>query len=486
MHFLANSKVIGRSHQESGEVCQDSVEVLSIGGYYVLTLSDGAGSAARSDEGSNSLVSALTEHFSKNKEIYSLFTLANIQEHVCLVISQVRTKLIARGELNLFHATLVFMVGNQSLVHVFHLGDGAGLVGERISKNEILIHRSDPHNGEFSNETYFFTEDSWQNNLRSFTVKNPAFCVVCSDGVDPFLWDSSKGTRFGFLKPLLNNVISAAGDVVSANKALLNIISDPRADQVTSDDKSIAVMCDVNLGTLDEIEFKDLKKPVVKDQAMLHEALQQAFTNNQNPVADSKSQKKLVTTAKESQQVVKNSPVTKKRGASIYLLFIFLILTLISLLTAALFITDFPPIKNLRDKGKVILRDKNDETLLKENVEAVVIEKNIPKVDPDKSGDKSDDRTSEKKEMPEKKHQGVIKESSEKKVDDADKKIVEKAPSSEKKKLPEKKAKEVTKEITEKKINDADKKIVEKAPSLDLDKDTGIKPNLIDNSLEKK
>jgi hypothetical protein len=446
MHFLAYSKVIGRSHQASGDVCQDAVEVVSIGDFYTLALSDGAGSAARSDEGSNALVSALTEYFSKNKEIYSSFSLENIQEHVCLVISQVRTKLIAKGELNLFHATLVFMVGNQSLVHVFHLGDGAGLVGERISKNEILLHRSDPHNGEFSNETYFFTEDSWQTHLRSFSVKNPEFCIVCSDGVDPFLWDSAKGTRVGFLKPLLNNVLSAAGDIELANKALLSIISDPRADQVTSDDKSLAVMCSSNLGKLDGVVINDLNKPVVKDQAMLNEALHQAFLKNQKPATNPESQKNLVGVARDSKQVVKNPPKNKKSRTYVYLLIIFLILALIVSLATIFFISDSPPIKNIRDKGAVIFRDKNAEALKKENVETIVIDKSVPKTDIDKS----DERTGEKK------------------------------------KLPEKKAKEVIKETAEKKVNDADKKTVEKPSSLDLDKNTVTKPNSIDNSSEKK
>jgi hypothetical protein len=446
MHFLAYSKVIGRSHQASGDVCQDAVEVVSIGDFYTLALSDGAGSAARSDEGSNALVSALTEYFSKNKEIYSSFSLENIQEHVCLVISQVRTKLIAKGELNLFHATLVFMVGNQSLVHVFHLGDGAGLVGERISKNEILLHRSDPHNGEFSNETYFFTEDSWQTHLRSFSVKNPEFCIVCSDGVDPFLWDSAKGTRVGFLKPLLNNVLSAAGDLELANKALFSIISDPRADQVTSDDKSLAVMCSSNLGTLDGVVINDLNKPVVKDQAMLNEALHQAFFKNQKPATNPESQKNLVGVARDSKQIVKNPPKNKKSKTYVYLLIIFLILALIGSLATIFFISDSPPIKNIRDKGAVIFRDKNAEALKKENVETIVIDKSVPKTDIDKS----DERTGEKK------------------------------------KLPEKKAKEVIKETVGKKVNDADKKTVEKPSSLDLDKNTVAKPNSIDNSSEKK
>lgn len=482
MHFLAHSKVIGRSHQASGDVCQDAVEVASVGDFYVLGLSDGAGSAPRSDEGSSALVSALIEYFSKNKEIYSSFSLENIQEHVCLVISQVRTKLIAKGELNLFHATLVFMVGNQSLVHVFHLGDGAGLVGERISKNEILLHRSDPHNGEFSNETYFFTEDSWRNHLRSFSVKNPGFCIVCSDGVDPFLWDSAKGTRIGFLKPLLNQVLSAAGDLDYANRALLSIISDPRADQVTSDDKSLAVMCGSNLGTLDDIEINDLNKPDVKDQAMLNEALNQAFLKNQKPAVNSESQENPVRVVTDSQHIIKNSPKNNKGRGHVYLVIIFLALTLIGLLATVFFISDSPPIKNIRDKGMVIFRDKNADTLKKENVETIVIDKSIPKTDVDKSNE----RTGENKKLPGKNSQEVIKETTEKKVDDADKKISEQSSSGEKKKLPEKKAKEVVKENTEKKVNEADKKTVEKPSSLDFDKNTGIKPNLIDNSSEKK
>lgn len=65
MHFLAYSKVIGRSHQASGDVCQDAVEVVSVSDFFVLGLSDGAGSAPRSDEGSSELVRALTEYFSK-------------------------------------------------------------------------------------------------------------------------------------------------------------------------------------------------------------------------------------------------------------------------------------------------------------------------------------------------------------------------------------------------------------------------------------
>ncbi|MBT8523993.1 protein phosphatase 2C domain-containing protein [Polynucleobacter paneuropaeus] len=261
---IGAAKTVGKSHLTSGAPCQDSVDykLTDSGKCFILALSDGAGSSSKSQVGSDlftrRICSTLEEAFNRLGQI----TDSDLDKIVIEIIQAVRDELHELGDIKDFHATSLIAIGNAKSVRVYHIGDGAALVAERQSKDNFLLHRSEPENGEFANETFFFTLEEWQKKLRIFSVKNPAFCILCSDGVDPFIWDSSTGTRQGFIRPIIIKLLEG-GNSSNANDVLKKVIEDPRTDSVTTDDKSIAVAIrkDLALTKFDKWTFSDKVKP---------------------------------------------------------------------------------------------------------------------------------------------------------------------------------------------------------------------------------
>ena len=272
------AKAVGQSHLTSDTPCQDSVEarVLSEDAY-VIALSDGAGSAVKSHFGSQALVESICSLVGDDLERATAFTAEAIDQSVKNAILAARNKLRPLGIPEDFHATAVIAVGNNDFARIYHIGDGSATIAELSKNGDLLIHRSNPENGEFSNETFFYTQDSWEQHLRIKEIKNPLFIILASDGVDPFIWDN-KGIRMGFVKPLISKLQSFE-EMEIMSKELNDIINDPRTNHVTNDDKSIIVLMNKSLAkkSLDKVKFLDVDPPIYKSAENLENELKLAF-----------------------------------------------------------------------------------------------------------------------------------------------------------------------------------------------------------------
>ncbi|QWD48368.1 protein phosphatase 2C domain-containing protein [Polynucleobacter paneuropaeus] len=277
---VGSAKTIGTSHLASGTVCQDSVETQLVrgGSNFILALSDGAGSSKKSEIGSGLFTKRVCATLNEALSRFNQLTDNELDKIVIKIIAAVRDELVKFGDISDYHATALIAVGSLNQVRIYHIGDGSVLVGEKIGSNKYLLHRSNPENGEFANETFFFTLNSWKEKLRIITVRNPVFCILCSDGVDPFLWDPSSGSRQGFIKPVLKKIIEA-GDSSNANKSLQEIIEDPRTDSVTNDDKSIAIAIsqDIDASKFEKWLFTDKEKPSQKNYDDINKELENAL-----------------------------------------------------------------------------------------------------------------------------------------------------------------------------------------------------------------
>lgn len=196
---------LGKSHEVDEIENQDSFAYLSKGDATVLIVSDGAGSASAAQKGSQTLVSTLLKTCQDSPA--SLFE--NAVSRLPLLSSVIETGVErarhrltrepgllgslfgkkASGSLHDFSATLVMVVSNGQESAIFHIGDGyAG--ASWFDDDEALIHQylSLPQNGQFDNETYFFTDDDWRLHFRVTVVDAPVnFLFAMSDGADPFM-----------------------------------------------------------------------------------------------------------------------------------------------------------------------------------------------------------------------------------------------------------------------------------------------------------
>jgi len=390
MSWLVSSAVAqGISHKATNLPCQDSAARKTITSLNssIAVISDGAGSVARSQIGSKTLVDVMCSILGSYLQTEKSITKDGLTAIVKVGINQVREKLIESGDLSEFHATALILVQLPKKIFTFHIGDGSLNIGSYDNKNNITITRSEPENGEFSNETFFFTEDTWEQHMRICEVENPCFYLVCSDGIDPFIWNSNSGTRLDFILPLITKLQNIKNEM-NGNDFLNEVITDPRTDTVTADDKSLIVGIDDQIlnEKLDAKKVYDQKPPKQVNAININQSIQQSL---QQIVAD----KKKESTGSKSVFVEEGAPKRNlKFVVSITVIFISL-----SLLIFILIFIKNPILDDIKVKLNLSKSQKQPEIVLpiKEN-EKLPLEEIV--VIPEKDNENSKVRSESKKE----------------------------------------------------------------------------------------
>jgi hypothetical protein len=119
----------------------------------------------------------------------------------------------------------------------FHIGDGAGLATTAGRWDRHVL--SPPENGEYANETYFFTGADWREHLRfaSFAVEFDLIALM-SDGVTPFALNPGHlGLYPPFIGPLHDYFLD--NDPAVAQAGLVELLQRERIRSITGDDKTL-------------------------------------------------------------------------------------------------------------------------------------------------------------------------------------------------------------------------------------------------------
>lgn len=229
------ARVVGAAHRNCGLPCQDYYQYAS-GKNLVAVLSDGAGSAKHGKIGAKILCSKLCDIL-KNVDF------EHIETEIKNAVAIVRQLLIVHrfnatkneSGLDDFAATLVGTVYHRGNGIFFHIGDGAAL--SLHSDNEFRLSR--PENGDFSCETYFFTQTYWKANLRFTRFSQPKVMFLMSDGVTPFAFQSDfQNIEPKFIMPI-NDFLMTEPNKLKAARALSNTLNTPRAQKLNPDDKTL-------------------------------------------------------------------------------------------------------------------------------------------------------------------------------------------------------------------------------------------------------
>jgi hypothetical protein len=289
----------GTSHEASGQPCQDAHAWREGADWFVGVVCDGAGSARLSDRGARHAadtvarrVAALMDAWGTGQGVASLepdprqvvieppapdpapeafgavvvelpsafdmapATIAQteperlgpldaaVMRTVVAAIEEARESVLTlvgeeHGVLADFSATLVGTVAHRDGGLMFHIGDGSALALDAASLSTLAV--SPPENGEFAEQTFFFTGDQWRAHLR-FTSLPPAADLIAlmSDGAMSFAVAASRNdvdTRF--FAPVTKYLLREDVSREAGSAALLATLSSPGANRVTHDDKTL-------------------------------------------------------------------------------------------------------------------------------------------------------------------------------------------------------------------------------------------------------
>ncbi len=235
---IVAASVVGPYHKTKGLQCQDCFDFFQSSSRIVAVVSDGAGSAKYGKIGAKNVCETLCRVLSKSK-------LENIKQDIidaieiardCLVTHRLNKPKNENGFID-FAATLVGAVYANGKGLFFHIGDGAGIALLNENKDKYVI--SEPENGIFSSETFFYTMDDWKDSLRFTPFDKANTLFLMTDGVTGFaLKRNMRAYEKGFILPI-NHFLEAEADIKRAKRALKNTLETPQAQSLSMDDKTL-------------------------------------------------------------------------------------------------------------------------------------------------------------------------------------------------------------------------------------------------------
>lgn len=235
---ILSTSLRGALHKANGLPCQDYCCYKTNKNKVVGIVSDGAGSARYAQTGARIVCRTLCD-------ILINSNLKNIKKDVINAVKIARQKLLlhrqnkskSSADLINFSATLVGFFYHNGRGMFFHIGDGAGLAFNAGNYDNLLI--SEPENGAFSCETYFYTMDDWQDCLRFTPFENVNRLMLMTDGVTGFVFsDDFYKIQRRFLVPIAE-YLEREPRRTYAVKALNNTLNDVRAQRINADDKTL-------------------------------------------------------------------------------------------------------------------------------------------------------------------------------------------------------------------------------------------------------
>ena len=237
MHIVATS-VTGPYHRAKNLPCQDFYAHACRGDRLVAVVSDGAGSARYGKIGAKTVCDTLCD-------ILISGSLHNVRQKVIDALEAARQKLIyhrfnkSKSENGLidFAATVVGVVHDGEKGSFFHIGDGAALAFKNGEPSCFVA--SPPENGNFSCETFFFTQNNWAANLRFTEFSGLDTIFLMSDGLTNFAFSKDfDRIENGFILPIHDFLLTEKPEK-KAGRALANTLNNAQARKLNQDDKTL-------------------------------------------------------------------------------------------------------------------------------------------------------------------------------------------------------------------------------------------------------
>lgn len=270
----ASSVRKGIDHIENNLPCQDNVYYMNENGIHVMALSDGAGSKAYSQIGSEIVTKEVCQYLIKEFDALQIVgekygkTQEEIEENNKVIKSSIFNYLkkrllekvnLSNGEFTLedLACTLLFVAIKNGRYIMGHIGDGVigGLFNSGASSSlRVLSH---PENGAQINITFFLTdpdaEDHFRISLGNFN--NLSGIILMSDGPEEVLYHPINGLHVNCLK-LFRNFDNYT---TKSYTEILNKFLDTQVAKYSYDDLSL------NILYLAKADMKNAKTVLIED-----------------------------------------------------------------------------------------------------------------------------------------------------------------------------------------------------------------------------
>lgn len=186
---IAGTFVTGISHEKQNIGCHDRFSYKKLNDITSISLADGAGSVKYPEIGADIASVYINNILSKN---FDWIFYASAEKAIYKLTHPIRSLIGKQAKkknstLRDFATTLIFASVKDDKFIAGHIGDG---ILACLKKDEIQL-MSPPDNGEFVNETYFITSNSYKMHFRIFkgNLDEIDGFVLMSDGTCESLFD---------------------------------------------------------------------------------------------------------------------------------------------------------------------------------------------------------------------------------------------------------------------------------------------------------
>ena len=301
---------MGQSHQTSQIPCQDkfSCKVSGDGRWLSVAVSDGAGSALNAEAGAEITSTIFCEELlGLSKQLESRAPGEWINDFVVECVLKVRNQLRNKAksdDIKSFHCTLVAALVGPEGGFSIHIGDGSIFGGQfkndtqrgelELNSNFVI---SKPENGEYTNETFFITEGNWIKHLRVTPLPRLDWVVACTDGGAALILEKEIEVKPKFLVPFFQELIS---DKFNKNNYISEVLSDPKANALTTDDKTIFVAMRSSAIQARPLNFTKIESSNFISPSEPNQTVQPEIQQTQDRLGVKKNSPKSIITPKNS------------------------------------------------------------------------------------------------------------------------------------------------------------------------------------------
>jgi hypothetical protein len=250
---VVGRSVVGPSHLASGQPCQDFFAAEIGQDWAVAVVSDGAGSAKRALDGativSEEICQALASYLKQLNTAHDGPTITScwwVEGILIGAIERARKRCVLVGgigeQLRSFHATVVGSVLVDGDGVLFHIGDGGASAHRMTAEGIETISFSEPENGEYANQTFFFTEGWWRQHLRLTRIsgKVDAIWLMTDGAYELMVLRPEKRLRELTVKEI--NRLMFVEAAANKHDVLAAILSSRQAVERNDDDKTLVIV----------------------------------------------------------------------------------------------------------------------------------------------------------------------------------------------------------------------------------------------------